>query len=309
MEYKPTFGKFDWDTVRRGKFQGRNGKFMSLARLIYNGLSYNFGSQDGAVTIGDGFTVWRFIAPVDRFVVSDYVDLPLQETLSGVIAETERVPVPAWNEFFSFLGGNEDIANAALLGHDVIRVGGVKVNFQPIQNCTDFSSFMRWLTANLGEAGNLQSSDFIAGQDMIIPLDMYNSVPVAMTLKNPTQIPEYKEDVVIGTSANWFIWSKTDTAPFPFFTVSSDVGIVVYSPGAATDPDSGVSLIQGWNKLDLQNGQYIPYDMEANPITVPITDWTSLTDAQKQLLKCFGDFIYDETQEVYDGTINFMFRA
>lgn len=305
MEHNPTFEKFDWNTVRRGKFQGRNGKFMSLARLIYNGLSYNFGSQDGAVTIGEGFTVWRFIAPVDRFVMADYADMTLREAMEAVAEETRNVSVPAWDEFFAFLGGNEDLANTALTGYDVVRVGGVKVKLPPIKNVIDFYSFTHWLTDNISETEYAPASAFIDGQDMIIPLDMYDSVPVSVTLKTPTLIPEYKENVVFER----FQWARIEGVPVPVFLSQDYDYILVYSPEAFTDPDSGILVHQGWNKVDYTNGQYIPYDMEANPITVPIVYGASLTDAQKQLLKCFGDFEYDETQEVYNGTINFMFRA
>ncbi len=304
MEYSTIFGMFDWDTVRRGKFQGKRGNFMSIARIIYNGLSYNFGSQDGAVTIMDEFRIWRFIAPVDRFVMEDYAEMTLHEALDEIIKETEAVPVPAWDEFCSFLSGREDMANAAILGHDIIRIGGVRVEFPPIENCSDFCTFMRWLSDNVGEAGNLPAVGFIEGQDMTTPLDMYSAMPVSFTLKTPTKNPGYTEDVNGGA----FFWGKYGgmfNAPV-FITGTTDIYLYAFEQ---TTDKNGAIVPQGWSVVGAVGEEtftYTSYDMTANPVTIPYTEEMGEVNYG---LKLFADIEYDETTEVYDGTINFLFRA
>jgi hypothetical protein len=274
---------------------------MSIARIIYNGFSYNFGSQDGAVTIMDGFTLWRFIAPVDRFEMADYAEMTLREALEEIIKETEAVPVPAWDEFFSFLAGREDYANAVFIGVDVMRIGGVKVRLPLIQNCNDFASFMRWLSDNVGEAGNLPAGEFIAGQDMMIPIDMYSAVHVSITLKTPTQRPPYEKDTTLWGKQNGLFNDPV------FFA-----GQFVYAFEPTTDKH-GTTVPQGWSAVsgigaeDEDPMAYTPYDMEANPVTVPIAGGSGLEFAWQE--KMFMDIEYDESTEVLDGTINFLFRA
>jgi hypothetical protein len=308
MEYSTIFGQFDWNTVRRGKFQGKRGNFMSIARIIYNGLSYNFGSQDGAVTIMDGFTIWRFIAPVDRFSMADYAEMTLHETLEEIIKETEAVPVPAWDEFFSFLGGREDLANAAILGNDVIRIGGVKVNFPMIQNCSDFCTFMHWLSDNVGEAGNLAAGDFIDGYDMTIPLELYSAVPVSVTLKTPTMKPAFDEDSEsVPLFGGIAMFGKTEGFAQPVFTAILGTAIYVYAFEETSWID--VPVPQGWSIVEDISGDiaFTPYDMEANPVTIPIENGEGLEISSGE--KIFGDVEYDESTEVLDGTISFLFRT
>lgn len=306
MEYSTIFGKFDWDTVRRGKFQGRNGNFMTIARIIYNGLSYNFGSQDGAVTIMDGFSVWRFIAPVGRFDMEEYAKSSLHDALQNVVEEVKSVPVLAWDEFFSFLGGNEDMANMAILGYDVIRIGGVKVNFPMIQNCSDFETFMRWLSDNIGEAGNLPACDFITGQDMTIPMEMYSATPIAVTLKTPTMRPTYSEDVpLFGGVA---LYGKDDIFAHPVYCAVKYPEIYVYAFEETTY--NGVAVPTGWSVADVsdeENVIFSPYDMENNPVTIPIENGEGIEINWAE--KMFGDIAFDESSEVHDGTIYFLFRA
>jgi hypothetical protein len=52
---------------------------------------------------------------------------------------------------------------------------------------------------------------------------------------------------------------------------------------------------------------YTPYDMDATPVTVPIAGGSGLEFAWQE--KMFMDIEYDESTEVLDGTINFLFRA
>lgn len=288
---------YDMTKVYRGKFQGLRGKFITIARLIHNGLSYNLGTIDGAVTIMDDFTRWRFIAPIDRFVREEFAEMTLREVLQMMADETANVPVPAWDDFFSFLSGREDLANAAILGNSVIRVGGMKVTPRPIENCSDFGSFASWLCGVIGEAGNLPAVGFIVGQELLIPLDMYSATPVSVTLKTPTQKPAYKEDTTL--------WGKhSESFNDPVFLG----GEYLYAFEPTTDK-FGTAIPQGWSIVSEEGKtwSYTPYDMEANPVTIPIEDGSELEFIWIEML--FMDIEYDETTEVHDGTITFSILA
>lgn len=282
--------------IYRGRFHGRRGKFTTIVRLIYNGLSYNLGTIDGAVTVMKDFTHWRFIAPVDRFARDDFADMTLLEVLQEMANETASVPVPAWDDFFSFLGGREDLVNAAMLSNDVVRIGGVKVYFQMLGSCSDFCSFTRWLCDNVGEAGNLPAANFIVGQELMIPMDMHSAAPVSVTLRTPTTKPAYSTDTSL--------WGKQgDTFNDPVFFA----GEYIYAFEPTTDKH-GTTVPQGWSAVSGEETlSYTPYDMEKNPVTIPIEDGADLELVWQE--KMFMDIEYDESTEVLDGTITFSFLA
>lgn len=306
MEYSTIFGKFDWNKARRGKFQGKSGNFMSIARIIYNGLSYNFGTQDGAVTIMDGFMAWNFIAPVDRFDLSRYEDMTLREMLEDVIADVENVPVVAWDEFFEFLDSNEDMANAAVHGFSVHRIGGAKLDLPLIEGCSDFCKFMRWLCDNAGEAGNLPAKAFIHEQDMAIPIDLYTATPVSLTAKTPTRKPTETEISLLGDYACFTTLEGAFAQPV-FLMVIEDV-IVLYAYEETSDMLGGI-VPQGWNVVsEDENGLiYTPWDIDANPVTIPFPYGEGI-EVNWQA-KIFMDIEYSEETEVQNGTITFLLRA
>lgn len=300
MEYKTIFGEFDWDTVRRGKFQGKSGTFMSIARIIYNGLSYNFGSQDGAVTIMNQLTTWRFIAPVGRFDMTDYADLSLADALKDVAEDTKNVPIPAWDEFFSFLGGREDLVNAAIQPY-VIFIGGVKVDLPFLQSCSTFFEFMSWLLADIGEAGNLPASAFIEGQDMFILMEEYSAMPTSITLKTPTIKPTYSDD--INLLSGYAYYGKQDAFAHPVFMC--DRYIYAYEETTFY----GVAVPQGWSIMEIdsaENISFAPYDMDANPVTIALGGEAVEVN---YIAKLFMDIEYDLSTAVKEGEILYVFRA
>lgn len=310
MEYKTILGKFDWDTVRRGKFQGKSGKFTTLARIIYNGLSYNFGSQDGAVTMLGGLTTWRFIAPVGRFDMTDYTGLSLRDALAGMSEDAMNVPIPAWDEFFSFLSGREDLVNASIQPN-VIFVGGIKVDLPFLQNCSTFSEFINWLNSNMGAAGNLPASEFVHGQDMAIPMEMYSATISSVTLKKPTDMPAYSSDVdVIDSMGNGYAsYGKlSGTYTQPVFVIKASGCSYVYSFVAPTTDANGTIVPLGWSMAyDSANGlQYTPIDIVANPVTIQADSGATM---KNYIAKLFVDIEYDLSTAEKKGEINYVFRA
>lgn len=307
MEYSTIFGKFDWDAVRHGKFHGKSGNFMTIARIIYNGMSYNFGSKDGAVTMSDQLTRWKFIAPVGRFDMTDYAESSLVEALRDVMEDVENAPVPAWDEFFAFLGGKEELVNASVQAH-VVRIGGVKVDLPFIGKMSTFAEFMGWLTDNIGEAGNLAASEFIEGQDMTIPMEEYNALLKAVTLKTPDRVPiETDIQLLDGVTyyASYTTLSGTFNTPVFLFTAGSTT--YLYAFNYTTDAN-GKTITKGWYMThDSATGiSYTPYDMDAYPVTVTLDGKTVLKNYQAKL---FMDIEFDETTEVLDGCVYYVFRA
>ena len=187
MEYSTIFGDLDFDTLRAGTFRDRAGRYIQLAKVIYNGRGYNFGSQDGAVTITNNFTLWKFIAPVGRWDMAHFAPLPLRQSLAEIVQDTQNAPIPAWDDFFAYLSDPqvEQMANMAIHGGvSSLRIAYRKLDLPLIQGCTTFAQFMRWLGENSGEAGDIPSGTFVSGQDMIIPLDQYVGEPLRLMCRS-----------------------------------------------------------------------------------------------------------------------------
>lgn len=306
MEYSTIFGKFDWDTVRRGKFHGKDGKFMTLARIIYNGMSYNFGSKDGAVTMGDNLTTWKFIAPVGRFDMTNYAGMSLVSALKSVTEDTKNAPIPAWDEFFSFLAGREEFVNAAIQPY-IVRIGGVRVDLPFLERCSTFAEFMGWLSDNIGDAGQLPASSFIVWQDMTIPMEEYTALPKTVKLKTPDVRPSDEVDLLDGVTYRASYETMDGTYAQPVFLFKTDVWTYVYAYEETTNVN-GTTVPKGWSRsYESATGlAYSPFDLDANPVTVTLDGNTTL---KNYLAKLFMDIEYDETTEELKGYVNYVFRA
>lgn len=291
--YKGVFDDLDWGTVRNARFLSGAGGYVTLARIVLNGASHNLGTENGAVTFGEDYTDWRFIAPKGRWDMAYFETMTLREALCIIREDAENVPIPAWDDFFAFLGEpeKEHHVNSVLHGKtSSIRVAYRRSALPLIKGMTDFPHFASWLDESVGAAGDLPASRFINGQDLIIPMDLYTSVPTAFRFKVPAEQPVYIEDTAV-LSAGKNILASYGTAggffPTPVLMGMLDsTAYLIYAFETMTDRDGG-TVPQGCSVYD--GTAYTPYDMEANPISVPYSEGMTWS----YLLKYFCDVAYE----------------
>lgn len=276
MEYNPLLGNVNFGAYQEVQFRNKLGVLYTIYRVIHNGRKYIYNGssgggeggggsslQDGAVAVSEDFSVWKFITPPDRWDMSYFAQKTLKESLTEIVADTETAPIPAWDDFFTYLADPqiEQMANQAVLGgFSSVGIAYRKVDLPLIQGCTNFQSFMRWLGENIGEAGDLPTESFLNGQSLIIPLDQYIANPVRfMCRETPTERPNY-----YGTDT--FIFQQGDTAFCSYGTKNGFYGAPVlyysryfneyiYSFEPTTDANGG-NIPVGWSSYI--GGAYVP---------------------------------------------------
>ena len=301
MEYNTIFGNLDFDTVRSGTFRDKLGRYIQLAKVIYNGRKYNFGSQDGAVTITNGFTLWKFIAPVGRWDMSHFANTPLRDALAEIVADTETMPIPAWDDFFAYLSepSVEQMANMAIHGRcSSMRIAYRKLDLPLIQGCSTFAQFMCWLGENSGEAGDILSATFINGQDMIIPLDQYVGNPLRLMCRSAaTERPDdYGTDTPVIQNGSTTIAAYGKKQGFYhdsvlYFAMGAIQGVYAFD---VTSDQNGASIPKGWSVYS--GGRYTATDFAADGAGITVTDSIAYT----YLAKVFFNIEYESTEaDVY----------
>lgn len=293
METNLLIGGVDFNTIRHAQFRKRNGDLFTLAKIIYNGFKNNLGTHDGAVVINNNYLLWKFIAPADRYDMEHFAPLTLRQALEEIREDTENAPVPAWDNFFEFLGEpeNEAAFNAILHGKtSSIHIAYRNTDLPLLRGTKDFPGFVTWLARNCGEAGAIPASTFINGQDMIIPLDLYTATPLRGRLKTPTIEPTWIGDempVFTISGENAVVYgTKNGLYHYPVLYIGMDDGTLLYSFHMMADIN-GLAVPAGWSKFD--GATYAPYDIEANPIALEYGEGMEMT----YLAKAFFDIEYE----------------
>ncbi len=282
--YNRIFGDITLHTLRGAQVKTKKGTLTTLAKLIYNGFSYNFGTIDGAVTIADNYKLWRFIAPASRWSIADFSGKTLSESLRIVGEDSATVPVVAWDSFCAFLTDPEIEVSVNQVLHgktSSIKIAYQKTDLPFLQGITDFPSFAKWLYGNTGEAGDMPTASFTSGQNIIIPADMYVGTPVSFTLKTPTEKPTYVSDVnVLKSDSCYAAYTTSDgSITNPVFICDTGAGMYMYAFEEIQYID-GLTIPIGWSVYGADG--LVPYDMEANPVIIPYTEsmeWTYLAKA------------------------------
>lgn len=289
MEYEGVFGRVDLQSIRQGKFIKKNGSYIQLARIIYNGFSYNFGTPNGAVTINDNYSIWKFITPKDRWALSHFANNTLLETLQIIKADTDSAPIVAWDNFFNYLSDPkiETYANTAIFNNtSSIKVAYCDTDLPIMQDVTTFSQFARWIIEHIKGSGQLPTSSFINGADLIIPIDLYVGTPVSFNFKTPTMKPNSPGAVIIDTDGKTGLVSY-DTAKGVFNSPVlhipiSDEETVIYAYDETTD-STDTTIPQGWSRTD--GLTYTPFDIDTNPVSIEYVEGMEFT----YLMRVFGE--------------------
>lgn len=264
MEFEPLFGELDFSRYQDVQFQDKLGYLFPIYRVIYNGRKYTYGGSsggsgggssapsDGAVAISPDFAVWRFVAPPNRWDLSRFTEMTLKETMSEIVEDTKNAPVPAFEEFFAYLGDPvaEQYANMAIHGgYSSIRIAYREADLPLIQGCSTFSQFMEWLGKNCGESGNLIAGKFINEQNLIIPIDQYRATPVRFTLRaTPKERPNFYEETVVASKGETVcIYGKMDGHfTDAVFYIPTGSTTVLYSFTSTADKN-GLAVPMGWS--------------------------------------------------------------
>ena len=268
MEFEPLFGELDFSRYQNVQFKNKLGDMYDIFRVIYNGRKYIYGAgggtggsggggttvpDNGAVAVSNDFTVWQFIAPPNRWDLQYFADKTLRQSLEEIVEDTANAPIPAFKEFFSYLGEPqaEQLANMAIHGeYSSIRIAYRVADLPLIQGCSSFSEFMNWLSQNCGEAGDLIAGKFISGQYLIIPIDQYKATPVRFKLRAvPKERPNfYEEATVVTKNGVGSFYGKRDGqfAEAVFYLPISETEILLYAFDASTDKN-GVTVPSGWS--------------------------------------------------------------
>lgn len=305
MEYEGVFDGLNLQSLRQGKFIKKSGGYIQLARIIFNGFSYNFGTQDGAVTINDNYTIWKFITPKDRWDLSHFAGKTLIETLQEIKADTDSTPIVAWDNFFNYLSDPqiEAYANMAIFNNtSSVKVAYCDTNLPIIQGVSTFSQFAAWIIENIGESGQLPATSFINGTDLIIPIDLYVGTPLRFNFKTPTMKPNAMGVVVTDTDGKTGLvrYDKADDvfdSPVLQIVVTDEQGEIDHNIIYAyeeTKDSSGVTVPQGWSSTD--GLTYTPFDIDSNPVNLEYVDGMQFT----YLMKVFGDVEFEsQTVDCY----------
>lgn len=309
MEYNPLLGNANFGAYHDVQFRNKLGVLYAIFRVIYNGRKYIYNGssggeggeggggsalQDGAVAVSQDFSVWKFIAPPDRFDMAYFAPMTLRNALAEIVADTEASPIPAWNEFFTHLADPqiEQMANQAVLGgFSSLGIAYRKIDLPLIQGCTDFPSFMRWLGENSGEAGEISTEAFLNGQSLIIPLDQYVAQPLRFMCRAiPTQRPEaYDTDTPVfkkGETTICAYGTKEGFYSVPVLYFEYGALKYIYSFQSATDANGAV-IPAGWSTYN--GSTYTAGDLAAEGMGLGMGDDITYT----YLAKVFYDIEYE----------------
>jgi hypothetical protein len=246
----PKFEDINFNTVRSGKFISKAGEYMTLAKIILNGKICNFGTIDGAVTMGQDYGTWKFIAPANRWDMQYFSRLPLRETLNIIAEDARNAPIKAFDEFVSYLKMPEAeyMCNLALFsGVSSCKIGATSTDLPCILSDGTFSDFAGYVRDHVGLCGNILTGNYIYNNDLIIPIDMYQGSPISFKLKNPSVRPTAPApalgfgDISKGTPLIQFDTCNDTYRTNVLWMDVPDVGRLIYSFEATLD-NNGIGI-------------------------------------------------------------------
>ena len=308
--YTKIFNPNDFLTMPKGRFKQKIGTYITLAKIIYNGVVYKIGAggsggsgdgsgggQDGNVNVNGSYTTWIFATPEERWDLSLFANDTLLETLHTIKSDTDAAPIPEWDEFFAYLSDPEieQLANMAIFSNtSTIKVAYREANLPIMQNVSTFSQFASWISDNIGEAGSMPTSAFINGDDLIIPIDIYKGLPKRFNFNTPTMRPNLDCDVLIKENGDAVATYGTASNRFqdPVLVISYEdehgdiIRNVIYAYQDTVD-NTGLIVPQGWSGW---NGiDYTSFDINSNPVYVDAMDGMQFT----HLMRVFGDVEFE----------------
>ena len=143
-------------SVKNARFLNLAGTFFTLAKLILNGVAYEFtAATDGAVIMSADSMTWKFIAPDGRFDMDALTGMSAVDALRAMAAICDATPVPAWDDFAVWISNSDKVndINLVLSSATSIMCGELTITNIPTFTAPGehISGLLNWL-ANILEA-------------------------------------------------------------------------------------------------------------------------------------------------------------
>ena len=169
-------------TVKKALFS-KGDTVRQLAKMVLNGIAYDFNktAEGGAVIVPPDYAAIEFISPDGRIDYAALLKGNLGNAMSETITALKRNPVPAWDKFAKWMGGNGPLGDVSdiIPNCNLQTISGgssVSVSVPVFGGVTDMASFLEAVyTATAAAHGNAlslyQLDDASFGWRIQVPLD------------------------------------------------------------------------------------------------------------------------------------------
>lgn len=282
MEFGGFFDGVPLSSVKHARFINKLGGFFTLAKLIYNGMTYDYtsGGQGGTVVVDPGYLQWGFVAPDGVFDMEALEQLTLAGLLESVAGTEETNPIQSWEDFADWIAMPETAAliqkvfSSAAAG----GIGGVAVPPPQFQPPANFPAFLRWLAETSGAAGSLPASQFTIETGFSWSVGLYESVKA--TLKTPSARPDLEDNTAI-LPPDYILYSSMQgvldklvlgVGPVlcdGFSDAYPGYDAIMYVYDETHDTlGLGLTAQPGWYAVNGQSFAFTPFDLAAHPIII-----------------------------------------
>lgn len=312
MEQGGFFDGVPLSSVKNARFIDKAGAFFTMAKLLYNGIIYDFtggsGGDSGSVVVDPDYLTWRFVAPDGMFDISALEKLTLSEMLLSIADTEEQTPIKEWEDFAAFMAQPNTAQNiqtvfekAAYMSiRDVILEPPV---FQPPEN---FPAFLRWLASISGEAGKLNAIDFRIETGFEYPISLYATKGVDIYLSTPTERPDLADGTAIVPNTAYYT-SGDGMFDKPVLVIAIQTGALFFAyEQTVVNSTEATTLESGWYLMDSETNEITPYDLAQNPIYFSLS---SIENPQNLSWSIIRPFVTPVITGEPDGYLVFTFQV